>query len=290
MTDIWIDITADGSQSQEAAWGSDVTMNIEPAWETNTETWDNTAATADTQDTTPSEWADNWSSETTETKTLDIEALKNFTKEQAEKKSEETTADTKENKEEEDSHDDSQKSVYSWDTKARIKEIYNWVTSDYGSAPDTSGTTKKEDDQYINKSWLAITPEKFKEMSMQNLTLATYIWEIQPLLEEHSQMKQIIDTYEQRSKFDKNMSPEVMEYLEIFEKSQSWDEEAGYAYIERMWVELDRILPWLWGKFYQWLNSVSESPSKKASNIKKVEKMTKKDALDHVAKTLFKWV
>ena len=301
--DIWLDLTADGSESQwgeewidigldltnedwsQNWWGNEWEWEWSEWGEGNENWWEEQPAQEETK-----EW---WEEQTEvkqsqKVKTLDIEWLKNFAKnkreQEAKEQQEKEGTEQKEEKEWEN-----QKPAYSEETRARIRQIYNWVSWDYWSAPvwwkrENEGVEKEK---YITKDWLAITPEKYQKVLMENVTLARFIWELEPKLEEHKQMKQIIESLEEKNKFNNDMPDDVYEFASKMQKAQLWDQEAQREFIELIWGVFDQILPWMWGKYYQFLNWFTQSPASKSAKITAKKRLSKKDLLDSATTWLF---
>jgi hypothetical protein len=116
---------------------------------------------------------------------------------------------------------------------------------------------KKEKNQYINDSGLAISVEEHKKVVMNNQVLAEYIWEIQPQLEDLANAKELISTLQSRLELQWTKPEYITDFISVMEESRSEGDgaaKAGIKLVEMMWVEFDRIFPGLWWKFYQMLN------------------------------------
>ena len=308
MSEVDVNISWDAWVVDTGGEAAGVDMNISPEWTpawsentktetTKTDVGENGNQVNQDQNQVPDQTPDadqktnteeNWNTK------LDIEWLREFAAKQRQAKQEEE-ASAQEEKEEE--KEVSQPTTYSAAVRARIRQIHNWVVSEYGTAPITWKIKKENetgDDVYIKEwwkalddSWKIITPERYKEMALKNLTLAKFVAEQETVINEHKEMKTIIETMEEKQKFYDDMPKETFEFVNTMQKASSWDAEAQMLFIEMIWVEFDKILPWMGWKYYQFLNSFHQTPSSNSSEIQKKKKMSRKSLIDQATSSLF---
>lgn len=175
---------------------------------------------------------------------------------------------------------------YNDSVMTRIRRIHNWVTWDQWTSIQT-WAVKKEKDQYINDSWKWIDPAKYTQSLKDNMVLSTFIKDTQQELEMFDDMKSLVETLQEQIKIQSSVPESHSLFLETMDKFDGWDSDAGWEVVEQMWTILDRVIPGMAWKFYQFLNTAAASPSKVETQKKVVEKKDKQELLNRVTKSMF---